>query len=303
MVIIYMGVNNINSKKELIDDFRILANKKIEEIDNIPDYKEKSKIINKYIESIRNSKIDHLNKLSMISSDYLSNILLIYYCSYVVMLESRNKVWPYEYMAFARRIGDLWEPFCKLPFIYPVKNEVIVYDPMQFTMFQQEIYDDMVNTIDNLPITKPQKDELIEKYNNVWSLVDSGNINLGLDLHVKIGDEYYDIDYKSGFSSNEKGNTNRLLLVGSIFHSLKDNHHTLLFVRQKEEENNHYLTRLSNSNYWEVYCSDNTYKKIFELSGFDLKKWINENISWEKDITKEFKDHLISNNLLGYLSW
>ncbi len=293
----------MNNKRELIEDFRTLANNKIEEIKQIPDYKEQSKIINRFIEIVRNNKIENLNRVDMEADIYLSNVLLIYYCSYVVMLESRNKVWPYEYMAFARRIGELWEPFCKLPFIYPVRNEVIVYDPMQFAMFQQEIYDDMVNTIDNLPITKEQKDELIEKYNNVWSLVDSGNINLALDLHVKIGDEFYDIDYKSGFSSNEKGNTNRLLLVGSIFHSLKENHHTLLFVRQKEEENNHYLTRLSNSKYWEVYCSDNTYNKINELSGFNLKKWINENIEWEKDITEEFRTHLINNNLLGYLSW
>ena len=39
---------------------------------------------------------------------------MITYACYVVMLESRNEVWPYDYMAFSRRVGELWEPFCKL---------------------------------------------------------------------------------------------------------------------------------------------------------------------------------------------
>ena len=137
------------------------------------------------------------------------------------MLESRNKVWPYEYMAFARRIGELWEPFCKLPFMYPTRNDVAIYDPIKFTLFQQMIRDETQETINSLSIEEEKKKELIEKYDDVWNLVDSGNINLSLDLHIKVGNDYYDIDYKSGFSSNEKGNTNRLLLVGSIYHSIK----------------------------------------------------------------------------------
>ena len=37
--------------------------------------------------------------------------LLLMHCTNVVMLESRNDVWPYDYMAFSRRIGEFWEPF------------------------------------------------------------------------------------------------------------------------------------------------------------------------------------------------
>lgn len=85
----------------------------------------------------------------------LNEILLLTYASYVVMLEYRNKVWKYEYMAFARR---------------------------------------------------------------------------------------------SGFSSNEKGNTNRLLLVASIYNSLGEIEKTLLFVRQSEDENNHYNILKENLN-------------------------------------------------------
>lgn len=62
----------------------------------------------------------HSNELTQ--SELLDEILIITYASYIVMLDARNSVWPYEYMAFARRIGELWEPFCKLPFEYPIKN-------------------------------------------------------------------------------------------------------------------------------------------------------------------------------------
>lgn len=52
----------------------------------------------------------------------LNEILMITYASYIVMLEYRNKVWEYDYMSFSRRIGELWETFCKLPFEYPMKK-------------------------------------------------------------------------------------------------------------------------------------------------------------------------------------
>ncbi len=34
------------------------------------------------------------------------------------MLELRNEVWPYEYMAFSRRVGELWEGFIRAVFDY-----------------------------------------------------------------------------------------------------------------------------------------------------------------------------------------
>ncbi|GAG80730.1 unnamed protein product, partial [marine sediment metagenome] len=46
------------------------------------------------------------------------------------MIESRNEVWPYEYMTFSRRIGELWEPFCKLCFDYPLKDLTLFIPPL-----------------------------------------------------------------------------------------------------------------------------------------------------------------------------
>lgn len=38
--------------------------------------------------------------------------IVLQYCTSVVSLEYRHRVWPYEYMAFSRRVGELWEKFC-----------------------------------------------------------------------------------------------------------------------------------------------------------------------------------------------
>jgi hypothetical protein len=40
--------------------------------------------------------------------------LRLFYCSLVVNLESRNQVVAYDYMDFSRRIGEVWEDFCKV---------------------------------------------------------------------------------------------------------------------------------------------------------------------------------------------
>lgn len=292
-----------NTKTSLLEFYRDSADERMERIiSKIREYKTKAGFINSEIQLIRediNSEI--LNK-EWNKSQQLEGILLNNYVSYIVMLEYRNKVWPYEYMAFSRRIGELWEPFCKLPFDYPV-NELELYDPPKFTDVKNTIRNEIKQFVRELMLKDDEKEQIGIYFDTVWSLVESGGIKLGLDLHFKQNGIYYDIDYKSGFSSNEKGNTNRLLLVASIYKSLPDDHKNLIFVRQKEEDNNHYLQTLKNSPYWEVYCANQAYDKIKEFSGFDLKKWMNENMHWHEDISKEFKEYLLRNDLLKYLTW
>ena len=154
-----------------------------------------------------------------------------------------------------------------------------------------------------LPLSNDIKIELKRQYAFPWTMVDSGGIKLDLDLHFEQNGVHYNCDFKSGFSSNEKGNTNRLLLVGSIYNSLGNNEKTLLFVRQSEDENNHYLQTLKNSPYWDVYCANDCYSAIKKFTGFDLRGWIDHNIDWENDISKEFSNHLRENDLLKYLTW
>lgn len=236
--------------------------------------------------------------------EILNNILIITYCSYVTMIEYRNKAWPYEYMAFSRRIGELWEPFCTNCFDFPVRNDIELYEPPLFSEVKEQLQEEIREYINGLNLTKNEKKQLLDYYDKVWSLVTSGEIKLELDLHFKIGNTNYNVDFKSGFQSNEKGNTNRLLLVASIYKNiLITNNECLLFVRADEDDNNHYLQTLKNSGIWNVYCGTETYEQIQEYSGFDLSTWINSHIQWEDDLDKDTLAHFQDNDLVKYLSW
>ena len=216
------------------------------------------------------------------------------------MIESRNSVRPYEYMDFSRRVGELWDPFCKLCFYYPV-NDVSLFVPPLFSEVKKKLTDEIVDYIDSLNITLEEKEDLKKYYNKVWSLVTSGEIQLELDLHFISNEQKYVVDFKSGFGSNEKGNTNRLLLVASIYKNLSENFNCLLFVRA--EENNSYFNTLKNSGIWEAYCGSAAYQKIREYSGFDLKGWIDSHIDWANDFKPETIVHFEEQKLIQYLLW
>ncbi len=236
------------------------------------------------------------------NDEILKCVLMITYASYVVMLEYRNIVWPYDFMAFSRRIGELWEPFCKLCFEFPLSDAVLFVPPL-FTEVKQKLTDEIDDYIDQLSISKEQKDELKRYYSKVWSLVTSGEIQLELDLHFESAGNKYIVDFKSGFSSNEKGNTNRLLLVATAYKILEEDYRCLLLVRAEEDRNNHYFQTLKNSGIWEAYCGDKAYEKIKEFSGFDIKQWITTNVNWQVDLSTEMKQHLGKNKLEQYLIW
>lgn len=281
---------------------------------------DKASAVNTSIRTLRDEQIKNLKRNIRLSSytkgissggtgqavnsinDMMNDLLTITYASYIVMLEARNKVWPYEYMAFARRIGELWEPFCKIPFQFPVKPLRLI-EPPDFEDVQNRIKKKAADYIDSLQLAEKIKAELKRQYAIPWTMVDSGGIKLGLDLHFEQSGIHYNCDFKSGFSSNEKGNTNRLLLVASIYHSLNDKEKTLLFVRQSEDENNHYLLTLKNSPYWDVYCADECYAAIREFTGFDMRRWLDDNVDWSNDISGEFRKHLQENDLIRYLTW
>jgi len=295
-----------NLKLNWIENFREEAERSLAATSSLKDRKEKAKKINIGIQEYRDDRIKTMllqaKSLAWNNKQILDEILMITYTSYIVMLEYRNKIWSYDYMAFARRIGELWEPFCKLPFEYSIRRLKII-EPMNFRELQRKIKSQTTDYINTLRISEQEKRLLTYYYEFPWNLVDSGGIKLDLDLHFEQNGVHYNCDFKSGFSSNEKGNTNRLLLVGSIYHSISENEKTVLFVRQKENQNNHYLQTLKNSGFWSVYCADDCYTKILEFTGFDLRHWLDVNVDWESDISAEFRSYLNENGLLKYLSW
>ena len=235
--------------------------------------------------------------------EIIDSILMITYTNYVVKIDSRNELWPYNYMDFSRKIGELWEPFCALAWKYPVKTGISFAIPPKFNDVKQQMTKELRDSIVGLKISNEEIDEIIGHNERVWSLVTSGEIKLELDLHFTDGNTNYNVDFKSGFGSNEKGNMNRLLLVASIYEAINENHKCEIYVRAKEESNNRYLQTLKNSQLWSVYCGVEAYERMEEHTGFEMKKWINRNISWEDDFDRKTISHLLNNNLGTYLKW
>lgn len=226
---------------------------------------------------------------------------MITYTNDVVMLESRNAVWQYDYMAFSRRVGELWEPFCKLCFKYPT-TRIASFIPPLFSEVKASLTTEIATYIDGLAIKVEEKTQLKRYYDKVWGLVTSGEILLECDLHFTDGATKYIVDFKSGFGSNEKGNTNRLLLVGSIYQNIEaENYKCLIFVRSTE--NNHYLTTLQNSGVWETSCGSETYFKIQHFTDFNIHHWIENNIDWMNDFAPQMRETITHNNLQNYLIW
>lgn len=301
-----MGVK----KKELLSLYRNESQKILEKTNKAIDEKSYTEKINRTIKKLQDAQIKKIRECAKREGwnqqKILEAVLMVRYTADIVMLERRNKVWPYDYMSFSRRIGELWEPFCKELFYHSIKKIEIIKPPTFEKV--KEIKENAEAYIDSLPIEDASKRVLYYHYRTLWSILDSGSIKLELDLHFQQKnsqeeDIHYNCDFKSGFSSNEKGNTNRLLSVASIYRAIGEKEKMVLFVRQEEEENNHYLQTLKKSGYWDVFCADEAYEKMKDFTGFDLRKWLNENVQWEDDIDESLKRYLQENNLLKYLTW
>lgn len=297
-----------NNKIGLLNYFRSRANEIISDLSLVyseADYKKKASAFNKAIIQSRDNLLSILDEKA--KSEHWTNIeilecvLMITYTNDVVMLESRNTVWEYEYMTFSRRVGELWKPFCKLCFKYPT-TPISSFIPPLYSEVKENLTAEITTYIDSLNIRDYEKKQLKKYYDKVWGLVTSGEIQLECDLHFTDGQTKYIVDFKSGFESNEKGNTNRLLLVGSIYQNIEnEDYKCLMFVRS--EENNHYLTTLQNSGVWDIFCGSDTYSKIQHFTGFNIHGWIEKNIDWINDFTPQMRESVIQNKLQNYLIW
>lgn len=303
-----IDINLRNRKAELLAYFRSRASEIVSGLTlrySAADFKKKASALNKEIIKSKENLLSIVEETARSqhwsNSEILECVLMITYTNDVVMLESRNAVWQYDYMAFSRRVGELWEPFCKLCFKYP-STRIASFVPPLFSEVKSSLTKEIITYIDGLTISLSEKAQLKRYYDKVWGLVTSGEIQLECDLHFTYGATKYIVDFKSGFGSNEKGNTNRLLLVGSIYQNIEtENYRCLIFVRSTE--NNHYLTTLQNSGVWETSCGTETYSKIQHFTGFDIHHWIEENIDWLNDFSSQMRDTIMHNNLQNYLIW
>ncbi len=301
--------NLSKSKAELLDYFRNRGEESMEEVTrqySASEAQSRAGSVNKAVTATRDALIANIvqqaRQENWSTEEKLKCILLTTYTSYVSMIDLRNTVWEYDYMSFSRRVGELWEPFCKHCFEYPIKDLNLFVPPL-FSEVKKMMTDEIEGFIDGLDITPDQKAELKRYYGKVWKLVTSGEIKLELDLHFIQEEVLYNVDFKSGFGSNEKGNTNRLLLVATIYANLEKDYRCLLLVRSPEDQNNNYFQTLKNSGIWAAYCGGETYAQIQQFTGFDLKSWIAENVDWEADLSKATVSLLKKNDLSKYLVW
>jgi succinate dehydrogenase flavin-adding protein (antitoxin of CptAB toxin-antitoxin module) len=296
-----------NDKAKLLKYFRERSNEFLSEVNSDfgnTEYKKKAKKLNTLLVKAKKTLIEIIEQKAKnenwTNQEILESVLMVTYCNYVVMLEVRHSVWEYEYMTFSRRIGELWEPFCKLAFEHPL-NDLELFVPPLFSDVKKKLANEIEVYIKGLNISQEQKNQLDKYYNKVWGLVMSGEIQLELDLHFVYQGNKYVVDFKSGFGSNEKGNTNRLLLVASIYHNLEDNYQPLIFVRS--DDNNNYFNTLKNSGIWSAFSGSDTYDQLMKFSGYDLRSWINSNIDWKHDLDANFVKYLEKNGLTQYLTW
>lgn len=146
--------------------FRSRADEILNELDleySPEDYKKKSTAFNKAIVKSKQNILSILQEKSRNESwsniELLECALMVTYANDVVMLETRNTIWKYDYMAFSRRIGELWEPFCKLCFIYPL-TKIWLYIPPLFKDVKKNLANEISGYIDNLKLKNAEKAQL-----------------------------------------------------------------------------------------------------------------------------------------------
>lgn len=223
--------------------------------------------------------------------------LVVQYCCTVVGLEYRHRVWPYEYMAFSRRIGELWEAFCRTAWTYPIDPTVTRMDPPHFP----KVRDDLLERITSNLGYHQKTTEIMEDISTLFEMI--GEVNMREDEVFRKGGIPHVIDFKSGFGSNEKGNMLRLLTVGRAYRIW--DHRTKLMLLVRQNDNNNYLSVLLRSGLWEVYTGADTYKKIREITGADIASVRDHVINWRDDLSPEFYAYLKSQptDLTTYLAW
>lgn len=103
-----IDINLRNNKAGLLAYFRNRANEIISELAlqySAADYKKRASVLNKAIIQSKENLLLIVEETARAqhwtNNDILECVLMITYTNDVVMLESRNAVWEYDYMAFS----------------------------------------------------------------------------------------------------------------------------------------------------------------------------------------------------------
>lgn len=257
----------------------------------------KAKEVNALVAQIFDSLRANIIATAANAKDTQQKLIILQYCTSVVSLEYRHEVWPYEYMALSRRVGELWERFCSAAWDSPSKPHVERIEPPSFSEVEKNIRGRLAAR----KIDAETRVDIDAAFDVLFELV--GEISMKEDEVFAVNGVPHVIDFKSGFGSNEKGNTLRLLTVGRTYKLWNPN--TKLFFLVRQEVNNNYLNVIKRSKLWEVQCGAEAYKIIDELTGSDMSAIRNTVIDFENDFSKEFWNYLSSHlsDLRAYLKW
>lgn len=283
-------------KNEILENFHRDLSPAVNEIMGLQiEHQKKAQAINSIAGQIRNAWINWIASLPI--SDRTNASLVLQYCYSVASLEYRNRVWPYEYMAFSRRVGELWEGFCSAAWNFPNRPNVQRFNHPNFDDVRRTLRTRLNENIGG----HARKAELQADIDILFDIV--GDINMREDEVFEVDGIPHVIDFKSGFGSNEKGNMLRLQTVGRAYKLWNLNTRLLLLVRQSA--NNNYLRVLENAGLWEVHTSDNAYNRISELTGADIQQVRRNIINWDRDLSRDFITHLSrqTTDLRAYLEW
>ena len=258
-------------------------------------HQNKAKRVNKVISDHRDLLVSQIDGNAPLE-ERQERLLVLQYAVSVVSLEYRHAVWPYEYMALSRRVGELWERFCAAAWDIPSRPHVERTNAPKFTHVLSKIEAALLDHAQ-----EARKAETADILENLRDLI--GEINMVEDEVFSVDDNPHVIDFKSGFGSNEKGNMLRLRTVGKAYKLWNPDTELLFLVRQ--EQNNNYLNVIKNEGLWSVHCGRAAYDKIEELTGAPMNKIREQVICFEDDLSKRFWDDLNEHlsDLSGYLKW
>lgn len=258
-------------------------------------HQNKAKKVNQLIIEIQTKLIDEMTIVGS-DQDKQQVLLLIQYCTSVVSLEYRHMVWPYEYMALSRRVGELWERFCRAAWDQPSREHVHRIKAPLFSTVSDSLRSRLQSSI-----SESAQISALADIDILFKLV--GEINMKEDEMFLLEGVPHIIDFKSGFGSNEKGNTLRLIAVGHAYKLWNPN--TKLFLLVRQEQNNNYLEVIRRSGLWDVRCGGSAYAAIDEFTGSNMENMRSEVVNFQTDLSESFWNDLSSNlsDLTSYLRW
>jgi hypothetical protein len=253
---------------------------------------EKAKLINAHI--VKTTTETYKNALAR-STDKQAASLTIAYCYAVISIESRHRVWSYDYMSFSRRIGELWENFCSAAWDFPSRPDVARLKEPRFSDIRNVLLARIKKNVGN----HHSGDEILTDVNLLFDII--GEINMKEDEVFTINAIPHVVDFKSGFGSNEKGNMLRLQTVGKAYKIW--NYDTKLSLIVRQDANNNYLKTLKQAKLWSVFTGDVAYDQISNMTGADMSYIRQHIISWERDLPHDIYTYLCDNDLSKYLKW